>query len=172
MRLAMILASILLLVVPVVGIACGSGDDANTEGSGNDNLVEGLVSPTWIDAQVEGDTVSIATSELTSGKQLHFKISTDEGDRTYMAYQLGGETHVRANVCPPCKSIRFSREGDELICDNCSTVFNALTGDGISGACRNFPKARVNTETNGDSTTMSLSDLSHAYDDTQKAGWP
>ena len=79
---------------------------------------------------------------------------------------------MRANVCPPCKSIGFSREGDELICDNCSTVFDASTGDGISRACRNFPKARVNTETNGDNTTMSLSDLSDAYENTQKAGWP
>jgi len=171
MRIAIVLASILLLMVPVIGIACG-GDDTTTEGSGNDTTTGGLLSPEWVNAQVAGDTVSIATSEVTSGRQLHFKISTDEGDRTYMAYQLNGETYVRANVCPPCRSIGFSREGDELICDNCGTVFNALTGDGMSGACRNYPKARVDTQTDGDSMTMSLLGLLNAYEDTQEAGWP
>jgi nitrite reductase/ring-hydroxylating ferredoxin subunit len=104
---------------------------------------------------------------------LHFKISTgSSGEQNFMAYDLNGEKYVRANVCPPCRSIGFSLSGDTLVCDSCGTRFSANTGDGISGACKDFPKAEVVTAINGDNYSMELGDLVAAYENTEKPGWP
>jgi nitrite reductase/ring-hydroxylating ferredoxin subunit len=87
-----------------------------------------------------------------------------------MAYVLDGEISVRANVCPPCRSIGFSLEQAVLICDRCATTFEAETGDGIEGACVDFPKAAVPYEINGDDIAMKGTDLIAAYQDTIESG--
>ncbi len=87
-----------------------------------------------------------------------------------MAYVLDGEISVRANVCPPCRSIGFSLEEAVLICDRCATTFAAKTGKGIEGACVDFPKASVPYEVNGGNITMEDSDLIAAYQDTIESG--
>ena len=90
----------------------------------------------------------------------------------FMAYTLDGEIYVRANVCPPCRSIGFSLEEDILICDRCATTFKAKTGDGIKGACVDFPKASVPYEITDGNIVMRGDDLLAAYQDTVKPGWP
>ena len=160
----MALAWMLLAALVVVG--CSSGGSGDTNGTG------GIISPTWITAQQEGDSVSIPVSELLSGKMLHFSITYQGDNKTFMAYKLGGETYVRANVCPPCRSTSFSLDGDTLICDSCGTRFEASTGAGISGACVNYPKAEVAYETSGSSLAMEMDDLVTAYANTLSPGWP
>jgi nitrite reductase/ring-hydroxylating ferredoxin subunit len=173
MRKSILWISALLVAMSVLGLACGSeskGDITNeNDGAGNISPA-GKVSPTWIDVVIEGDAVSIPTSELAAGKQIHFTLASDLGDRHFMAYQLEGRTHVRANVCPPCRSIGFSRDGDELVCDRCGTIFDATTGDGISGACRDYPKAGVDSTVSDDQTVVSHSALMTAYNDTLQRG--
>ena len=90
----------------------------------------------------------------------------------FMAYILDEEIHVRANVCPPCRSIGFSLEEDILICDRCATTFKAKTGDGIEGACVDFPKASLPYEIIDGSIVMRGNDLIVAYEDTVEPGWP
>jgi len=155
-----------ILLAAVVTAACSNGD---TGGNGG---VTGIVSPTWITAQQNGDTVSIPVSELDGGKMLHFSITYQNDDMAFMAYKLGGDYYVRANVCPPCGSIGFSLDGDALVCDSCRTRFEAHTGEGISGACVNYPKAEVAHEISGASVTMEMDDLVTAYENTISAGWP
>jgi nitrite reductase/ring-hydroxylating ferredoxin subunit len=89
-----------------------------------------------------------------------------------MTYIVDGEIYVRANVCPPCWSIGFSLEEAVLICDRCATTFGAETGEGISGACVDYPKASVPYEIDGGNIVMQDTDLIAAYEDTLEPGWP
>jgi nitrite reductase/ring-hydroxylating ferredoxin subunit len=194
-RTALILTAIALIVtVSILGaVYAGGGNDAGGEadigggidtgggtgvggGTGDNNGAPKLISPEWIGAGVLGigsDTVSIPTSEIASGKMLHFAVSSlPGGAANFMAYNLAGQTHVRANVCPPCRSIGFSLLGDILVCDSCGTRFNANTGDGISGACKDFPKAAVEYAVSGDNMVMGFDDLTISYANTEKPGWP
>lgn len=126
----------------------------------------GSIKATWIEPKVNGDSVTISQSEVVNKWNIHFKV----GDKAYMAYYLDGKIYVRSNVCPPCRSIGFSLYNDILVCDRCATKFKAKSGAGISGACVDYPKASVSYEVNGDSITMTKSDLDAAHQDTLKKG--
>ena len=130
------------------------------------------IKATWIEAQVTGDTVSIPVSEVENNWNVHFNLKTQGGDMNFMAYIVGGEIFVRANVCPPCQSIGFSLEEAVLICDRCATTFKAETGEGIKGACVDFPKASVPYEVSDGNVAMKGTDLVAAYQDTLEHGWP
>jgi len=133
---------------------------------------EGRIEATWIEPEVLGDTVSISVSEVDRDRNVHFNLKTEDGDMNFMAYVLDGEIHVRANVCPPCQSIGFSLDGDILVCNRCATKFKAQTGEGISGACVDFPKASVTYEISGDDIVMDSADLATAYQNTLEPGPP
>ena len=130
----------------------------------------GPIKATWIDALSEGDTVSITLAEVEENRNNNFKLETADGTLNFMAYILNEELIVRANVCPPCKSIGFSLDNDILVCDRCRTTFDAVNGDGIGGACVNFPKAPVAYEITGTSVAMNLDGLVTAYEETIKPG--
>ncbi len=130
------------------------------------------IKATWIEPQVAGDTVSIPVSEVENNWNVHFNLKTQGEDMNFMAYVLDGEIFVRANVCPPCRSIGFSLEEAILICDRCATTFEAETGGGIKGACVDFPKAAVPYEVSDGNIAMKDTDLVAAYQDTLGPGWP
>ena len=140
--------------------------------SSNSALSNEPIKATWIEPQMVGDTVSIPVSEVENNKIIHFKFGTQNGDIAFMAYKLGGEVYVRANVCPPCRSIGFSLQKDILVCDTCQTTFEAKTGKGISGACVDFPKAPVPYQIKNDNLAMKGTDLMVAYQNTIERGLP
>ncbi len=130
------------------------------------------IKATWVSPQVSGETLSIQANDIAKSKIVHFTVKMALGSENFMAYDLGGQTFVRANVCPPCRSIGFSLAGDKLVCDSCGTVFKAQTGDGVSGACVAYPKAAVPFQNAGGTLTMQLKDLQAAYQNTLEPGWP
>jgi len=134
----------------------------------------GPIEATWIQVQVDQDsqTVSIPSSELENNWNTHFKLETTEGDINFMAYIFDGEIYVRANVCPPCRSVGFSLDEnkDILICDRCATIFNAETGAGIEGACVDYPKAAAAYEISDGNLVIKGSDLLAAYQETLLPG--
>lgn len=140
--------------------------------SGNSAQSNEPIKATWIEPQVVGDTVSIPVSKVENNKIVDFKLVTLGGNIAFMAYELGGEVYVRSNVCPPCRSVGFSLQGDTLVCDTCLTTFNAKTGDGIEGACVDFPKASVPYEISDGNIVMKSNDLVAAYQSTLNPGWP
>jgi nitrite reductase/ring-hydroxylating ferredoxin subunit len=140
--------------------------------SGNSAQSNEPIKATWIEPQVVGDTVSIPVSKVENNKIVDFKLVTLGGNIAFMAYELGGEVYVRSNVCPPCRSVGFSLQGDTLVCDTCLTIFNAKTGDGIEGACVDFPKASVPYEISDGNIVMKSNDLVAAYQSTLNPGWP
>jgi len=130
----------------------------------------GQITAKWIEAKVDGDVVSIPVSEVKDNWNVHFKLGTESGDMTFMAYKYGDKIYVRANICPPCRSIGYSLRDNILICDTCATTFEAKTGIGIKGACVNFPKAQVSYQIVNGNIVMSKAELGAAYQDTIKAG--
>jgi len=130
----------------------------------------GKIKGIWINATVNGTSVSIPVSEVEKDWNTHFKVETKSGTTNFMAYLLDGKIYVRANVCPPCGSIGYSLDNTTLICDRCATEFNAITGKGIKGACVDFPKESVAyTNVNGN-LVMTMDDLIRAYQETIKQG--
>jgi nitrite reductase/ring-hydroxylating ferredoxin subunit len=152
---------LVLLAMILSTAACSSSNPQSNE----------PIKATWIEPQVAGDTVSIPVSEVENNWNVHFNVETQGEDMNFMAYIVDGEIFVRANVCPPCRSIGFSLEEAVLICDRCATTFKARTGDGIEGACVDFPKAAVPYEINGGNIAMKGTDLIAAYQDTIEPGW-
>lgn len=157
-----IVISVLLLAVTLSIVACSGSSTQSNE----------PIKATWVTAQVVGDTVSIPVSEIEDNWNIHFKLETQGGDINFMAYIVDGEIYVRANVCPPCRSIGYSLKKDILICDRCATTFKAKAGDGIEGACVDFPKASVPYEIIDGNIVMRGDDLLSAYQNTLKQGWP
>ena len=128
------------------------------------------IEATWIEPQVAGDTVSIPVSEVENNWNVHFNLKTQGEDMNFMAYIVDGEIFIRANVCPPCQAIGFSLQEAVLICDRCATTFEAETGEGIKGACVDFPKASVLYEVSDGNIVMNNADLIAAYEDTLEPG--
>ncbi|MFA5375579.1 MAG: Fe-S-containing protein [Dehalococcoidia bacterium] len=159
--LPIVLGAILLFLVASI-TAC-SGSSGNTQSNS-------LIEPTWIQAELTDNSVSISLSEVETNVMSHFTVNTSSGEMDFMAYELSGETYVRASICPPCYSRSFALKGDTLVCDTCGTVFDAETGSGIKGACVNFPKASVSYEVDGNSIVMGVDDLLTAYDNTLELG--
>lgn len=130
----------------------------------------GPVDAKWIDAQMNGDTVSIPASEIANDWNTRFEVQAADGNISAMAYVLDGVIYVRADICPPCRSRGFTLNGNILDCDSCHTKFNASTGDGVSGACVNYPKASVSYTISDGNVVMSKADIVTAYQNTLKPG--
>jgi len=86
----------------------------------------------------------------------------------FMAYLLDGKYYVRANVCVPCGSRRFTLQAGLLKCNSCGTIFSGTTGKGMSGvsACMSYAKKAVTYTIEGDNMVMSLEALTTTYQDT------
>ena len=142
----------LLIITMLAFVACSNGNTSGTK-----------ITASWITPQVASDTVSIPVSEIENKKIIHFNVNTSEGNIAFMAYKVGDNTYVRSNICPPCRSIGFSSQGSTLVCDTCSTTFNAQNGTGIAGACVAYPKASVPYTTASGNMVMTKTDLVNAY---------
>jgi nitrite reductase/ring-hydroxylating ferredoxin subunit len=122
-------------------------------------------------AVLEGDIVTIPLSAVEDAVNAEFSLTLENRLLDFMAYELDGEVFVRASACPPCSSRSFALDRETLVCDTCATRFDAWTGEGIDGACVDYPKARVVCAISGDGLVrMSVADLVGAYDATLVAG--
>ena len=156
-----IVPGLVLIAIILSTASCSSSNPPNSE----------PIKATWIEPQVVGDTVSLPVGEVENNGNVHFNLQI-QNNMNFMAYVVDGEIYVRANVCPPCQSIGFSLEESVLICDRCATTFEATTGEGIGGACVDFPKASVPYAINDGNVVMKGTDLVAAYQDTIEPGWP
>jgi len=130
------------------------------------------IKATWIDAQISGDVVFIPASEVENNGIVHFKLATLDGDMAFMSYELENKNYVRSNICPPCMSMGFSLQDDTLVCDTCATTFDAKSGEGIAGACVDFPKAFVPYKVIDNNIIMGGANLITAHQNTLIPGLP
>lgn len=167
------LGTVAAVAAILVLAGCSSGGSGN--GGGATSARSGPIRQTVITPTVSGDTVSIPASTINDKRNVDFKVTFDEGTANYAAYTLNNAIQVRASFCVPCRGTSFTLSGDKLICDNCGTVFSAVTGKGISGvpACQGYPKAAVpfTTDASGN-VTMLKADLLSAFEDTLEPGMP
>ena len=122
-----------------------------------------------IDAQVTDDTIVIPLANVTANLNTRFKLATDAGEMTFMAYIWDGKLDVRADICPPCRSRSFTLYKGTLVCDACGTVFDAENGQGIKGACVAYPKESAAYQLSGDNIVVEKADLVTAYKNTLTA---
>lgn len=149
-----------LLLVASLGIGCIDGDSGTASA--------GPVKAKWITANVNGDIVSIPAAAVNDNTNVHFKVNTNSelGDIAVMAFVLGDEIVIRSNVCPPCRSIGFTLDDMVLVCDSCSTTFDAKTGNGIQGACVDYPKENIPYTESGGILVMNVNDIMTAHQNT------
>ncbi|MGA9187972.1 MAG: Fe-S-containing protein [Methanosarcina sp.] len=157
------LAGMVLLVIAVSLLAAGCTESGSSTGS-KDNAKS--VKGTWITSQVNADQVSIPANSVNENTNVHFKVKTDIGELSVMAYRFDNKVFVRSNVCPPCNSIGFSLKNGTLVCDSCGTVFDAVTGKGIEGGCVAYPKESIPYTVSDGKITMKLSDVVAAHEKT------
>ncbi len=168
----------LIAVVLLAGCTSGSPpqttstNPVTTQGTGNgvSSTDSTRYKPVWLTPEVSGEQVAVLLSSVVDSKMAHFWVTLPSGKEGFMAYRMDGVTYVRADICPPCHSTSFSLEKGILVCDTCGTRFNAKTGQGISGACVNYPKAEVATTLQDGKLVMTQSGLATAYADTLKIG--
>ena len=161
-KLLVILALVIGLSAIVILAGCSSGDNAGP-------FPDVEITPT-----VSGDTISIPISTIESKRNVHFELATAEGTTSFEAYLYNETIQVRASYCVPCRGTSFTLSADELICNNCGTVFSAKDGTGIRGvaACRGYPKAAVSFTKTNSSIVMQSSDLLAAFNNTLSPGLP
>ena len=133
-------------------------------------LIAGPIAGSWIEPEIDGDTVVVPVAVVESGVNTKFSVPLSDRTLDFMAYMLDGTVHVRANVCPPCLSQGFALDDDVLVCDACATTFDAVTGEGLAGACVDYPKAEARCSVENGLISMTLEDLVRAYDETLVSG--
>ena len=133
-------------------------------------VVVGPIAGTWIEPEIGGDTVVLPVAVVESAVNTKFSVPLSDRTLDFMAYVLDGAVHVRASVCPPCRSRGFALDGAVLVCDACATTFNAVTGEGMTGACVDYPKAEARCSVSDGLISVTLEDLVRAYDETLVAG--
>ena len=159
-----VIIPVIILAIAGIGIYFGLAERA-----AEDDLP---IRAAWIEPQVGGDVVSFPVSEVENNRNIHFLVETQSRAMHFMAYVWNGKIYIRANVCPPCLGIGYSLRRGILVCDMCATTFEAATGDGIRGACVDYPKAAVPYEIIDGSIVTKKADLVVAYENTLEPGWP
>lgn len=160
-----------MLLLPILaGLLALTACSAPTTAAPGTPTQQDRIPGKWVEATVSADQVTLPFSLVEQNVNTHFKLEADGRELAFMAYLLQGTLHVRANACPPCRSRGFTLVGDVLDCDACHTTFRARDGNGIAGACVDYPKAAVNTAIVDGSIMMAVADLVDAYDETLVAG--
>ncbi|WP_319506836.1 Fe-S-containing protein [uncultured Methanolobus sp.] len=163
MNRKLVIVSLLAIIVSISVLGCLDSESSASAGE------SGHVKGTWIEPETSGDTVSIPVSSVDAYTNVHFKVNTDIGEVSVMAYKLDDEVQVRSNVCPPCGSIGFTLTDDVLVCDSCGTVFDAATGEGIQGGCVAYPKESIPYTISDGNIVMNLDDVVNAHKKTVEA---
>lgn len=185
--LKFVLAGILASLLVIVLASCSSGSQAKSLEPTSPNLnqpEEGTnpaaifvpyipagkpanpVKQIVIDAKVTGDNVSILVNKVTSNLNSRFKVDTEQVEMTFMAFVWDGKVYVRADICPPYRSKSFTLNKGVLVCDSCGTVFDAVSGKGITGACVAYPKQSAPYQFSSGNIVISKADLVTAYKST------
>jgi hypothetical protein len=188
MRMSVALSGVVVGLIGIGAVLAGCGQSSSnaggagslapagqSAGAGSAQTIAGptsrstvAYSPKTVTPQISGTTVSISAGEVTRNGMENFYVSAPGGNMSFMAYQLDGRYHVRADLCVPCGSRSFTLQKGTLICDSCGTVFNGATGAGIRGAaaCMSYAKKAATYTADASNISMNMNDLITAYQNT------
>jgi len=149
------------------------------------------LSAVWIEPEIESESESVSEAgdgndNPTTGTKLSiplgivekywiidFYVNVDGKKLPIMAVKTSkGDINIMPRICVPCRSEGWHLKDDVLICDACGTTFDANTGGGISGACKNYPKALIPYENIDGKIVFDIADVKDAYTKTLSPNWP
>lgn len=131
------------------------------------------LSAVWTEPEINGEMVSIPVELVEKYWIVNFQMTINGKNVPLMAVKTtDGKINIMPRICVPCRSEGWHLKDDVLICDACGTTFDAKSGDGIQGACKDFPKALIPYTTDEGKFTMTIADIADAYTKTLKPGWP
>lgn len=117
--------------------------------------------------------LSIPLDMVEKYQIIDFFVNVDGDELPIMAVKTSrGDINIMPRICVPCRSEGWHLKDDVLICDACGTTFDANTGEGISGACKNYPKALISYEIVDGKLIFNTNDAKDAYQKTLSPGWP
>ncbi len=115
----------------------------------------------WAEPIIDGDSVTVSLSVASLDDHVHFELPDGDAVVGFVAYFVDGQFLVRAEYCPACGSDKIEWGGSLVVCRSCGSTFDAVTGEGDGE--KDFPSGSIPYSIDGNSITLSLSDLTTAH---------
>jgi len=119
----------------------------------------------WAEPVIDGGGVSIPLPVATLGDHFHFEVPGPSGPMGFVAYELDGQFHIRASVCPNCGESPVEYGAGELVCSSCGEAFNLSTGAALTGG-QGYPEGSISACVIDGYLTSTLHSLTLAYERT------
>lgn len=119
----------------------------------------------WAEPVIDGGGVSIPLPVATLDDHFHFEVPGSSGPMGFIAYQVDGQFHIRASVCPNCGATPVEYGTSELVCSSCGEAFNLRTGAALTGG-QGYPEGSISACVIDDYLTSTLHSLTLAYERT------
>jgi uncharacterized membrane protein len=146
-RIGLILGGIALVaVIAVVAVVAMSGGDKGPAAQ---------AAP----VAAAGDTVKIATSEISDGKAHFYSYDAGGTSVNYFVLQSSdGEIRAAFDACDVCYPAKkgYHQEGDEMVCNNCGRRFPSTKINVLEGGCNPSPLERT---VEGDQLVLQVAEL-------------
>ena len=118
------------------------------------------VTMTEVEAISGKGLVGVPVDLVKKNKLIYFEYQRKDGRIPLLAYITpAGKLVTAVSMCEPCNSTRFHIEGDQMVCNACSTRWDLETLKGISGGCLGYPPDVLRHTVNGDKITIQEMDL-------------
>jgi nitrite reductase/ring-hydroxylating ferredoxin subunit len=119
----------------------------------------------WAEPVIDGGGVSIPLAVATLGDHFHFEVPGPSGPIGFIAYQVDGQFHIRASVCPSCGGTPIDYGAGELVCSSCGEAYNLGTGAALNGG-QGYPAGSISACVIDEYLTSTLHSLTLAYERT------
>lgn len=116
----------------------------------------------WAEPLMEADQVALSASVAALGDHVHLEVPGPGGVLGFIGYFAAGEFYLRAAVCPNCAAERIDWGGTHVVCRECSTTFDIVSGV-ASGERRGFPLGVIPYHFEGGDIVLSLPELVEAW---------
>ena len=127
----------------------------------------------WVTPQIEGGKLTVSQADLDRYGLVFFETSVGTTRVPLLALKVGEKDYrVYPRICPPCRSESWHLKDGILVCGACGTTFKAVNGDGIEGACVDYPKAPIPYSLEGGKLYLAAPDVAKAYQATLRPGRP
>jgi uncharacterized protein len=113
-----------------------------------------------VEAIFEKGSVRVPVDLVKKNKLIYFEYQRKDGRIPLLAYITpSGKLVTAVSMCEPCNSTRFHIEGNQMVCNACSTRWDLETLKGISGGCLDYPPDALRHTVNGDKIDIQEMDL-------------
>ena len=119
----------------------------------------------WAEPVVTNGNVNLPLPAAELGEYYYFEVPGSDGSMEFIAYEAGGELHIRASLCPSCGGTHITFTHDALVCPLCDARFALQTGAVMAGS-RSYPSGAIPVTSHESYVTSPLHSLTVAYERT------